>query len=158
MAETVLSFSSPWQMLVATILSAQCTDERVNMITKELFKIYPDVSDYIDMNAAELIKYVKSAGFYKNKTKSILGSAKMIQENFKTPERDLTKPSKMFIVRSFDVNKPGTEIKNLKGGVLGGALVQGELKINDEIELRPGIFNTSDCVNRFSSLPGKRYS
>jgi translation initiation factor 2 subunit 3 len=65
----------------------------------------------------------------------------MIQENFKTPERDLTKPSKMFIVRSFDVNKPGTEIKNLKGGVLGGALVQGELKINDEIELRPGIFN-----------------
>ena len=56
-----------------------------------------------------------------------------------TPKRDMAKPPRMLVVRSFDINKPGTEVEELKGGVLGGALVQGELKIGDEIEIKPGI-------------------
>ncbi|MEA3378815.1 MAG: translation initiation factor IF-2 subunit gamma [Nanoarchaeota archaeon] len=63
---------------------------------------------------------------------------KTIEENFSTPKRDLTKDPIMFVARSFDVNKPGTKIKNLLGGVLGGALRQGKFKIGDEIEIRPG--------------------
>ncbi len=62
-----------------------------------------------------------------------------IQKRFKTPKRDLKKSPLMFIARSFDVNKPGTKIEKLSGGVLGGALKQGILKIKDKIEIKPGI-------------------
>lgn len=84
LAKTALRFSNPWQILVATILSAQCTDTRVNIITKDLFKKYPHVEDYINMKPELLIKYIKSAGFYKNKSKSILGAAKMLKNDFKS--------------------------------------------------------------------------
>lgn len=63
---------------------------------------------------------------------------KNIVERFKTPKRDSSKDPIMFVARSFDVNKPGTNIKELVGGVLGGALKQGTLKTGDEIEIRPG--------------------
>ncbi len=62
-----------------------------------------------------------------------------IDSVMKTPERDPKKTPKFLIARSFDVNKPGTEIEKIKGGVIGGSLVQGRLKIGDEIEIKPGI-------------------
>ena len=62
-----------------------------------------------------------------------------MQEKFATPKRDPTKDPLMFVARSFDVNKPGTEINELVGGILGGAIKEGTLKINDEIEIRPGL-------------------
>ncbi len=61
-----------------------------------------------------------------------------IEENFPTPERGLNADPIMLIARSFDVNRPGSDIKKLHGGVLGGALIQGKLKIGDELEIRPG--------------------
>jgi endonuclease-3 len=81
-ARTALKFKNPWQMLVSTILSAQCTDERVNKITETLFKEHPDVDDYIDMDTEHIIAHIRSSGFYKNKAKSILGSAREIKERF----------------------------------------------------------------------------
>ncbi len=77
-----LNFSNNWQLLVATILSAQCTDKRVNLITADLFRDYPELSDYLDMKPEKLIKYIRSAGFYNNKAKNILGSARMLQDSF----------------------------------------------------------------------------
>ncbi len=62
-----------------------------------------------------------------------------IETNFKTPKRDLDKPPLLFIARSFDINKPGTSWNKLSGGVLGGALKQGKLKLNDEITILPGL-------------------
>ncbi len=64
-----------------------------------------------------------------------------IEEYIPTPQRDRTKPPMMQVLRSFDVNKPGTELADLKGGVLGGTLIQGVLRVGEEIELRPGIFD-----------------
>jgi translation initiation factor 2 subunit 3 len=64
-----------------------------------------------------------------------------IEENIPTPERDVGKDPIMHVLRSFDVNKPGMTVEQLKGGVLGGTLVQGEFKAGDEIEIRPGIFD-----------------
>lgn len=61
-----------------------------------------------------------------------------IEKEFPTPKRDLNKDPIMFVARSFDVNKPGTKIENMNGGILGGALKQGILKIGDEIEIKPG--------------------
>jgi len=62
-----------------------------------------------------------------------------LEERIPTPDRDPTKPSRMYVVRSFDVNKPGTPAEKLTGGVIGGTLLQGKFKAGDEIELRPGI-------------------
>ena len=62
-----------------------------------------------------------------------------IEECIPTPERDLSKPPRMYVVRSFDVNKPGTPAEKLVGGVIGGSILQGKFRVGDEIELRPGI-------------------
>jgi len=60
---------------------------------------------------------------------------------FEVPRRDLTKPPKMYVARSFDVNKPGTTPEKLKGGVLGGTILQGKFCVGDEIEIRPGVYH-----------------
>ncbi|MCI4322633.1 MAG: translation initiation factor IF-2 subunit gamma [Thermoplasmata archaeon] len=62
-----------------------------------------------------------------------------IEETIPTPKRDLTKPPLLYVARSFDINRPGTRPAGLQGGVLGGSLIQGRLKVGDEIEIRPGL-------------------
>jgi translation initiation factor 2 subunit 3 len=62
-----------------------------------------------------------------------------MEEYIPTPQRDLSKPPLMYVVRSFDVNKPGTTIDKLAGGIIGGSIIQGKFKIGDEVEIRPGI-------------------
>jgi translation initiation factor 2 subunit 3 len=62
-----------------------------------------------------------------------------LEKHIPTPPRDLTKPPRMYVVRSFDVNKPGTPAENIVGGVIGGSILQGKFRVNDEIEIRPGI-------------------
>jgi endonuclease-3 len=77
-----LNFSNPLEMLVSTILSAQCTDERVNKITPALFKKYRTPEDYVKAKPEELQKDIRSAGFYKNKAKSIQGACKVMIQKF----------------------------------------------------------------------------
>jgi len=62
-----------------------------------------------------------------------------IEKNIPTPKRDLDKSPRMYVARSFDINKPGVEPSQIKGGIIGGSIMQGTLKVGDEIELRPGI-------------------
>ncbi len=64
-----------------------------------------------------------------------------MEERIPTPKRDETKPPLMQVIRSFDINKPGTRAEDLKGGVLGGSLMQGVLRVGDEVEIKPGIFD-----------------
>ncbi|MFL0246540.1 endonuclease III [Candidatus Clostridium stratigraminis] len=73
-----LNFNSPYELLVATILSAQCTDDRVNIVTSELFKEYSTPEKMITLGLEELCEKVKSCGFYKNKAKNILGTTQEI--------------------------------------------------------------------------------
>ncbi|OEG71359.1 endonuclease III [Candidatus Endomicrobiellum trichonymphae] len=73
-----LNFSSPFELLTAAILSAQCTDERVNKVTENLFKRYKSVEDYANADILELENYIKSAGFFRNKGKNIIKSAQMV--------------------------------------------------------------------------------
>jgi len=80
--ETALTYKTPFQLLVATILSAQCTDKRVNMVTPLLFKKYPDIGDFARVKQEELEKDIYSTGFYRNKAKSIIGASKKIIEKF----------------------------------------------------------------------------
>jgi endonuclease-3 len=81
-AKTALRYKNPWQLLVSTILSAQCTDKRVNKVTKKLFKKYTDVKDYANVYKKELEQDIKSTGFYKQKAKYLKESAKMVIEKF----------------------------------------------------------------------------
>ncbi len=77
-----LNFSSPLELLVATILSAQCTDERVNMVTQKLFKKYTKAEDYARVNIEELEQDIKSTGFYHNKAKNIQNCCKLLLEKY----------------------------------------------------------------------------
>lgn len=79
---TSLGYKNNWELLVSVILSAQCTDERVNIVTKKLFKKYKKLDDYVKAKKTEFEKDIKSTGYYKNKTKNILSAAKMIKINF----------------------------------------------------------------------------
>jgi endonuclease-3 len=81
-AGIMLRYSNNWELLVAVILSAQCTDKKVNEVTAALFKKYPHFSDYCRAFPKEFEKDVHSAGFYRMKTKHILASAKIIRERF----------------------------------------------------------------------------
>jgi endonuclease-3 len=96
-AHCELDFKTPFQLLVATILSAQCTDKRVNMVTPTLFAKFPDAESLSQAKRPELEKIIKSTGFYRNKAKSILGAAQVIMEDFdgqvpQTMEELLTLP------------------------------------------------------------------
>ncbi|MGZ4787715.1 MAG: endonuclease III [Terriglobales bacterium] len=77
-----LHHNSAWELLVATILSAQCTDVRVNMVTPVLFKKYPTIQEFAALQPAELEPDIKSIGFFRNKSKSLVGAAKKIIAEF----------------------------------------------------------------------------
>lgn len=77
-----LDHEDAYQLLVATILSAQCTDKRVNMVTPALFKRYPTVVDMAKADPDELIEYIRSTGFFNNKSKNILACCRDIVERF----------------------------------------------------------------------------
>ncbi len=73
-----LNYETPWQLLIATILSAQCTDARVNLVTKELFAKYPTLEAFAGAELTELEQDIKSTGFYHNKAKNIIACAKRL--------------------------------------------------------------------------------
>jgi endonuclease-3 len=101
-ARIELKYKTPWQLLVAVQLSAQCTDRMVNKITEKLFKRYKTLDDYVEAGktpegVAEFAQMIKASGFFNAKTKNILGAAKKVKEEFggqvpKTIEELLTIP------------------------------------------------------------------
>ncbi len=82
-AETELIYDNPYQLLVAVILSAQCTDKRINMVTPALFREYPNALSLSKASFDDLFPYLRSVSYPNNKTKHILGMATMLTENFK---------------------------------------------------------------------------
>ena len=96
-ATCALIHSSPWELLVATILSAQCTDKRVNEVTPGLFQKYPTPEDFAAVRPEVLAEDIRSTGFFNNKAKSIVGAAKRVVSEFggevpRTMEAMLTIP------------------------------------------------------------------
>ena len=81
-AECALTHGSPWELLVATILSAQCTDVRVNMVTPELFRRFPTPAAMARAKQSEIEALIRTTGFFRNKAKSIVGAAKKISQEF----------------------------------------------------------------------------
>jgi endonuclease III len=81
-ATCALIHSNAWELLVATILSAQCTDKRVNEVTPGLFRKYPTMRDFANASQAELSQQIRSTGFFNNKAKSVIGAARRILSDF----------------------------------------------------------------------------
>ena len=119
-ATCALTHDNPFQLLISTILSAQCTDERVNQVTATLFPKYPTPEAFAYANPAELEQDIRPTGFFRNKTKSIMGASKMIVEEFggavpKTMEQILTLPG---VAR-----KTGNVVLGCAFGIASGVVV-----------------------------------
>lgn len=109
---------------------------KIDLVTEEQAKKnYEEIKNFIKGTIAENSQIIPISAQHNVNIDVLL---EMIA-NIPTPKRDPLKPPLMFIARSFDINKPGQEVEALVGGVLGGSLKQGKLKVNDEIEIRPGI-------------------
>ena len=115
-----------------------------------------DLVSYEDAlaNHADIVKFVKGTNAVKAPIIPISAQSKLnidalidaIESSIETPKRDESKPTVMHVLRSFDVNKPGTKIKSIKGGVIGGSVTQGFFKVGDEIEIKPGLANEKNSI------------
>jgi translation initiation factor 2 subunit 3 len=99
-------------------------------------KNYEEIKNFVKGTIAENAPIIPVSAQHEINIDVLLNA---IEEIIPTPKRDETKPPLMYIIRSFDVNKPGTQIEELEGGIIGGTIAQGKFKVGDEIEIRPGI-------------------
>jgi endonuclease III len=128
-----LNHENAFQLLIATILSAQCTDVRVNQVTQELFKKYKTPEDFAYASPAELEKEIRPTGFFRNKTKSIMGASKGIIEKFggqvpQTMEEILTLPG---VAR-----KTGNVVLGTAYGIASGVVVDTHVqRLSNRLDL-----------------------
>lgn len=149
-AKCYLHYETPLQLLIATMLSAQCTDDRVNMVTKDLFQKYLSVRDFAEANVIELEKDIHSTGFYRNKAKNIIACCQrlLLEYNGEVPSaiEDLTALAGVGrktanVVRGHIFNLPGvivdTHVKRISN-LLGLTKNQDPVKIEfDLMKLLP---------------------
>ncbi len=122
---------------------------KIDLVDKEkAMKNYNQIKEFVKGTVAENAPIVPVSARHLINIDLLIQT---IEEVIKTPKRDLGKNPKMYIARSFDINKPGQPIDKLLGGVVGGALIQGELSVGDEIEIKPGI----RIKDKFQSIRSK---
>ena len=139
-ATCALHHKNAWQLLVATILSAQCTDERVNKVTPDLFRKYPTIRDLAAPNQTELAVDIRSTGFFNNKSKSLIGAAKKILSDFggkvpQTIEEMLTIPGA--------ARKTANVVLGTAFGIAAGVVVDTHVQ---RVSLRLDLTKNSDPV------------
>ena len=112
---------------------------KVDLISyQEAISNYQDISKFVKETPASKAPIIPISAQSGLNIDALISS---IESTIKTPDRDDSKDAIMHVLRSFDVNKPGTKLKNIKGGVIGGSLTQGIFKVGDEIEIKPGIMD-----------------
>jgi len=139
-ATCALHHKNAWQLLVATILSAQCTDERVNKVTPDLFRKYPTIRDLAAANQTELAVDIRSTGFFNNKSKSLIGAAQKILSDFggkvpQTIEEMLTIPGA--------ARKTANVVLGTAFGIAAGVVVDTHVQ---RVSLRLDLTKNSDPV------------
>ncbi|MGI0155756.1 MAG: translation initiation factor IF-2 subunit gamma, partial [Thermoplasmata archaeon] len=109
-------------------------------------------SEAAEQNYREIVEFLKASPIAEapvvpvsaNHRVNIDALIAAIEETIPTPSRDTAKPPLMYVARSFDINRPGTRPRELRGGVLGGSLIQGKIALGEEIEIRPGMTGTAN--------------
>lgn len=110
---------------------------KIELVSKEkALKNYQEILDFVKGTDAENAPIIPTSAVFGANLDVLIEA---IEKIMPTPERDLTKPMRMYVARSFEINKPGTVPEDLKGGVIGGSIIQGRVKVGDEIEIRPGL-------------------
>ncbi|MEM2918760.1 MAG: translation initiation factor IF-2 subunit gamma [Candidatus Altiarchaeota archaeon] len=132
-------------LLALTILNVKnivVVQNKIDLVSKEkAIENYEQIKNFLKGTIAEDAPIIPIAA---NCNANIDLLIKTIQDRIPTPKRDPNSRPLMYIARSFDINKPGVKIDELKGGVVGGSLLRGKLKVGDEIELRPGVKKTNN--------------
>jgi translation initiation factor 2 subunit 3 len=124
---------------------------KIDLVSEEqAIKNYEQIKDFIKDSFSN-VPIIPVSAQQKINIHAVLEA---IEKFIPTIKRDLTKEPRMLVARSFDINKPGAKPKNLVGGVLGGAIIQGKLKLNDEIEIRPGVKIKEKYQPLFSKVIG----
>jgi translation initiation factor 2 subunit 3 len=116
---------------------------------KRAHKSYDEIRSFVRGTVAEDAPIIPISAQRKVNIDVLLQA---MEQFMPTPKRDETKPPLMYIVRSFDVNKPGTQIEELEGGILGGTIIQGKFVVGDELEIRPGPPSEKDNRNNYNPL------
>lgn len=148
-AKIVLNFSNPWELLVAVILSAQCTDKKVNQITEKLFQKYKKLDDYVGADISVFEKEIHSAGFYHHKAKNILTAAKIVKEKFQGIVPD--KMSDILTLPGVARKTANVVLGNAYGVVEGIAVDTHMIRINQRL----GLTKNSDPSKIEKDLMGK---
>ncbi|BFH73430.1 translation initiation factor IF-2 subunit gamma [Sulfurisphaera javensis] len=122
---------------IVNIKNLIIVQNKVDVVSKEeAYKQYKQIKEFLKGTWAEDAPIIPVSALHKINIDALIEG---IQKYIPTPNRDLTKDPIMLVIRSFDVNKPGTPYNELKGGVVGGSIIQGKLEIGDEIKILPGI-------------------
>lgn len=125
---------------------------KIDLVSEEeALKNYEQIKDFVKDTNLENSPVIPISSLQKINIDAVIEA---IEKFIPTPKRDETKELRMLVARSFDINKPGTEPEKLVGGVLGGAVVQGKLKLGDEIEIRPGVKIKEKYQPIFSKVVG----
>lgn len=135
---------------VKNIIIAQ---NKIELVSREqVIRNYNEIRDFLSTTSAADAPIVPVSAIHKANIDLLIQT---IEERIPTPERDLTKPPRMHVARSFDVNRPGTRPEDLVGGVIGGSLLQGKFSVDDEIEIRPGVHVSKEGKRRWQPLTTK---
>ncbi len=122
---------------------------KVDLVSKEdAKKHYQQIVEFLETYGYRNIPIIPTSAHHRINIDALIEAIELF---IPTPERDLSKPFRMYVARSFDVNKPGTDPEYLVGGVIGGSILQGKIQVGDEIELSPGI-NGEKIVTEVVSL------
>jgi endonuclease-3 len=124
-AKIALDYTSPLELLVATILSAQCTDKRVNIVTKTLFKKYRKTEDYANVDLKELEKDIRSTGFYRNKARNIKKCCQILVEKFNS---EVPKTMEEMLKLTGVARKTANIVLSNAYGVIGGIAVDTHVR------------------------------
>jgi endonuclease III len=139
-AKIALHYSNHWELLVAVVLSAQCTDKKVNEVTGRLFKKYRTLADYLSADQAEFEEDIRPTGFFRNKAKNILAGARTVQDQFggKVPEKIKDLLSLPGVAR-----KTANIIQGNAFGIVEGIAVDTHVR---RLSLKLGLTDHSDPV------------
>lgn len=116
---------------------------------KRAFESYEEIKKFVKGTIADKAPIIPFSAQHKANIDILIQA---LEKFIPTPKRDETKPALMHVIRSFDVNKPGTMIDELKGGVIGGTIIQGRLLVEEDIEIRPGIAVEKQRKTRYNPL------
>lgn len=126
---------------------------KIDLVTKEeAIENYKQINEFLKTTIAKNAPIIPMSAQHGSNVSNLL---KYINETFKDPNRDIESSPNLYIVRSFDINKPGDSYNKLKGGVLGGSIKSGTLKVGDEIEIKPGIQKIRDGKISYNSINAK---